>query len=472
MIGSSRLGGDNPQTLLLRSMLADKPAILLKLNEAGNGAADVSGNNLEGFYSGSPTFNQPRLSPGGGPSVFFSAANSYVDLDLRAVQRPNTVETFACWLQLPSAFVAGGALFSQAQTGGMICGLFVNSTTMQNYVYSAGSFKSCIFNPQTVLGTGVHHFAQVYDGAHVLVYVDGSVVASVAATGAIGYNDTTDAFLNRYNGASNTNLVMSDAALWAGTALNASQIAGLATASNYPSAVKALSPTAYWPLSEAGTGTTYADSSASGNGLSGTLSAFIGRSSRSIITTAPLDLAQALGTGGAVTFGTTGIPTGNSPWSEEVYILLPANPTAQLLLLLCGNQISGGEAGLWIDTTGAPFTSQGGARVVESASPIALGVPHQIGASWDGTTLKLFVDGVQVGSNGTFGAATLASGSPNKFGSTSSPANGLTPYLLAYGAVYPSALAPARFQAHYLAATQAGNQPRLTAVPDLIRASP
>lgn len=161
----------------------------------------------------------------------------------------------------------------------------------------------------------------------------------------------------------------------------------------YPDAVKADSPLRYYRLDEA-SGTVAYD--ASGSALNGTYTATGVTYGTTGLLTGDTDTAVTLnGTTGYITVPTTSLPSGNAPWSIEAVIKTPASFAATMEVVTFGvNGTTRGEPQLLIGPTGnaiAGTFSGDTAGFALSTSTI-----YHLAATWDGTTLTLYVAGSAV----------------------------------------------------------------------------
>ncbi len=157
------------------------------------------------------------------------------------------------------------------------------------------------------------------------------------------------------------------------------------------------------------------------------------------------------GTSGQILTPPTGLPTGNNAWSLEGWMNtsnLPASGKTQKLLAFGGWGSNGVRPAVYIDNGAALH-----AEVWGTSGPgytIATGAWHHFVATWDGTTLALWVDGASRTSF-TPGALSVAStygltiGSDVLGNTTGDFFNGL----LDECAIYSSALTPAQITNHY-----------------------
>ena len=112
------------------------------------------------------------------------------------------------------------------------------------------------------------------------------------------------------------------------------------------------------------------------------------------------------GTTGYISLPVTGLPTGNGAWSLECWFKISANPAGTAVLV---------NFGLWGTTRAAPHigvNSSGGVYAgtfngdTAATAGVSLNTWHHAAATWDGTTLRVFVDGA-AGPTATPGALAI-----------------------------------------------------------------
>jgi hypothetical protein len=111
-----------------------------------------------------------------------------------------------------------------------------------------------------------------------------------------------------------------------------------------------------------------------------------------------------------------GLATGNGAWSLECWFKIAANPAANATLVSFGTYgTAKSAAGIGMTTGGGIFVSSYSADTAATA-PVTLNVWHHAAATWDGTTLRIYLDGVASPTAtpgaltvGTHGAAFVAS---------------------------------------------------------------
>ncbi len=105
--------------------------------------------------------------------------------------------------------------------------------------------------------------------------------------------------------------------------------------------------------------------------------------------------------------GSNALPTGNGNWSVECWFKIAANPTTnpRLLCQFGDRGITRAAPGIVMNTSGGIFaTTQAGDTAATSA--VSLNVWHHAVATWDGTTLRIYLDGV-AGPTATPGALSI-----------------------------------------------------------------
>jgi Concanavalin A-like lectin/glucanases superfamily len=226
----------------------------------------------------------------------------------------------------------------------------------------------------------------------------------------------------------------------------------------YPNAIAADSPLAYYRLDD--TGSTLADSSA--NALNGTYGSSVTHGATGLVPTNS-DAAATFpgGTWSANGIATVATSTTLQPsnvtveaWVKET----TANSGGYIDLVSYGPQ-SGGQAwSLQItpsNTVSAWILTAAGGVYVEGSTVLSTGTAYQIACSWDGTNLRLYVNGALEAS--TTGSGSISYTGVGTTGLSIGGGQSTSRHLLAGSAddvsVFGSALAPARIQAHYAAAT-------------------
>ncbi|MEO7001906.1 MAG: LamG domain-containing protein [Ktedonobacterales bacterium] len=157
------------------------------------------------------------------------------------------------------------------------------------------------------------------------------------------------------------------------------------------------------------------------------------------------------GTSQYVTLPTSGpgsaLPVGNAAWSLEAWVKLTANPGAAAVVVGFGTWGTNGAcAYLGIDSGGHAFASVYGTNTAPG-SVLSLNAWHHLVGTWDGTTLRCYVDGAQVGTAAPTGVSIGATGAriaANPASTTGSFFGGGVDEV----AIYAAALSATRVSAH------------------------
>lgn len=233
----------------------------------------------------------------------------------------------------------------------------------------------------------------------------------------------------------------------------------------YSAEVLADSPIAYYRLNETGT-TTITDSS--GNGHTGTLTKDAGsfaytQGVTGLIagTDTATQFANHSNQGDYIDLGNSSAFRLTSAFTLEAWVKIPSGQTQFAPLI--ANVFSGGNVNYALGSfdTGSIESLKpsvgfynGAFRLAQSASNLSLDVRHHLVGTWDGTILRLYVDGTEVATN-TPGSSPATNTAAYRLASRWD--NGLTPYFLTgvldEVAIYGTALSAGRVTAHYVAGT-------------------
>ena len=252
-----------------------------------------------------------------------------------------------------------------------------------------------------------------------------------------------------------------DAAFLATTANPTSSLAAASTFYPYRDAVLADAPALYWRAAEA-SGTTATDSS--GSSRPGTYyNTTLGQVSPVVSEPKDRAIAVAATTRGMVTSTTSYVPP-TSGFSVEAWFKTTSTAGGRILGMggSSGSTIANNATSdrqLYLSPAGAVVFGVGSSTRVTLASTGAAynnGAWHHVVATYDGTTMRLYVDGVAAGSR-TGGVPNLTSGfwragAENLSSWPTPPTSNYFTGTLDELAVYPTALSPTRVSAHYSAA--------------------
>ena len=383
-------------------ILADAPVGYWRLGEtAGTVAADSSGNAHPGTIAGGVTLNQPGAPGITDPAMVFNGITGYVDIGAPSALKVTGAFSVECWVRY-TVFGNVRGLFTYADNALSGWGVFVHSGvggiqfvgttaaggTLWNFA-SAGLFNDNQW----------HHVVATWDGTTAAngakIYVDTVVVTqATAAAGVLGYPagasariaDSLFASPNKFAG------TLDEVALY-GYALSPAQINAhyLLGVPSYAQRVLADYPTGYWRLGEP-SGLSAADSS--GNAHAGTISGGV-----------TLGVAGTIAGDTGATFdgaaGTGQIALGTMPsplvCSYEAWVkTTEVNNQSPIL-----TNYNAGSAGFYFGK-GVPVVGQGKLFVyapiqgltMYSVASIATGLWTHVVATYDGTTVRMYVNGV------------------------------------------------------------------------------
>jgi hypothetical protein len=165
-------------------VLADAPSAYWRLGEAsGPSAADASGNGHTGTYVGGPTLGVAG-AVGGDTAASFDGSSQYVSIPGFDISSAITVEA---WVE-PAAGGETAKIVGKHGSSNPIAGtLGVFEGSPEFEITTGGDYHS-VFGGSTLPVGSWSHVVGTYDGSTVILYVDGSEVASTPASGAIATN--------------------------------------------------------------------------------------------------------------------------------------------------------------------------------------------------------------------------------------------------------------------------------------------
>src|SRR5258708_972299 len=156
-------------------------------------------------------------------------------------------------------------------------------------------------------------------------------------------------------------------------------------------------------------------------------------------------------TAGAALFWNIGTASqaGNGPWTIEGWMQFAANPASNQAFFAIGNTTSGTSVNLTLKTDGHVQVDTNTTVLITSTGVLATNTPHYVCATYDGTTLSLYIDGITANTTATPGVLALTS---SKIGILCDAAGGrLFVGTIDEVAYFSTSLSTARVQAHYLA---------------------
>lgn len=418
-----------------RVVLAAAPSAYYRLGDSGLSAGDSGGSNLTGRIGAnvarnsrslltSESFNAAVQLPGGTSidTNFISVAAS------TKLQPPGTVSV-ETWVQESRPAVSTSDLVAYgSRTSGLSYTLQVLAnntlaafvTTSSGYGFVASTTAMSVARPYLVDLT--------YTGKELAIYVDGALEGSSATTGSLSYarpSATNGLTIGSANDSTRPVFagVLDEVAVFS-QALTAAQIAshwtagtGVAVASKVPeyaTVVGADAPLAFYRLDD--TSRVAADASANASAASyGT--AVVGGVS-GLLSTAPTDTAAKFSGGqssvnAAVTTARNTKLEPQRAVSVEAWVDVGNSSAGTLDLVSYGPEklgqpytlqlLADGKVALFITTRGGA-----GYGFVQSATSLRLNTPHLVDATYDGSTMRIFVDGVLDASAAVTGALSYA----------------------------------------------------------------
>jgi hypothetical protein len=470
-----------------RTILADAPAAYYRLDDNGPTAADSSGvaPPLSGTYGANVNTRGPSLlsveAADGAAQFNGGSAVPASVISIPGAPRLQPVQslTVEAWVSVgradttPVDLVSYGSYGSEPAAQAYTLQLLPNGaigaaiSTAGGRAFVAGNTILAPHRPYLVDAT--------YDGSNLAIDVDGSPDASVPLTGQLTYPPARVAqtlSLGAAVGSSGQALVgtLDEVAVYR-TALTPARIAahwtagsGLAVAppvSEYVSAVRWDSPLAFYRLSDA----TNVAVDATANHIDAAYGAAVERDVAGLVLT---DLTNngaqfpggASSPAAAVTTGRTIELEPPQTVSVEAWLELTSDPAETTDLVSYGPHALGQPYTLQVfanGTVGMLVSTTTGTGVVHGRTVLGRSVPHIVDATYDGTIMKIYVDGALDNSEPLTGPLDYRA---------ESPADGLSmgtsfddPGGLAFAgelddvAVYGRALSAQRVWAHWAAGT-------------------
>lgn len=224
---------------------------------------------------------------------------------------------------------------------------------------------------------------------------------------------------------------------------------------SYSSEVLADSPFIYLHLNET-SGTVAADSS--GNGHNGTYNGTVTLNQAGVVHDSG-DAAVTLdGSTGYVSCPSTGVPTGNNPWTQEAWFKVIAHSSLGVIVGW-GTNTTLEEPNFYIDSTGTLFMSTWNTDT--SVQALTNGVWYHVVTTWDGTTHSCYVNG-SLAKTSTPGTVATPTSPAFTIGRNPNPSEFFANITIQEVSAYATCLSAARVQAHYLAGLALLTQTRAT----------
>jgi chitodextrinase len=376
--------------------------------DAGSGAsaADATGNGNTGTITNAVWTTAGKH----GGALVFDGTSSYVTVADRAALDLTTALTVEAWVYPTSSSAGSAAIVAKERTGGgMPYGLETTGGAPDAYVNvgataSSGGAAALPLNAWS-------HVAATYDGTTLALYVNGTQVSSATAAGPLSTSADplrigADLTWGEYFDGRIDDVRLYDHAL-SGAEVQTDMNTGVAPPAPPPPPAPA-PPVAAFSF-DAGTGTTASDDS--GNGHTGTLS--------NAGWTAAGKFGGALSFNGSSSYVT--VPDGaaldfSTSLTLEAWVYPTASGAGSSGIL--AKERTGGGLPYGVETTGGnpdAYVNAGGTTVASSSAALPLNTWSHVASTFDGTTLRLYVNGTQVASTPAVGPIA-ASADPLRIG--------------------------------------------------------
>lgn len=437
-------------------VLADTPVTYYRLGDtSGTTATDDAGNAHHLTYSGAYTLGQTGLqvSDSNG-AVLFSGGRADAggfaswmdtaggDMTIEALINPSTVSGTRT---IAARYVAGQSFSNAAWS------LRMDGNTLAFYVFT-GSF-SAISSSITLSAGNTYHVAVTYNGTtdDVTMYINGVS----RGTGTVAMNTSSAPLVigcNSNLSAEDFSGVIDEVAFYStcltSTRVNAHYTAATTTppppapSDPYGLEVMADTPVQYLRLADT-SGTTALD--LSGNVRNGVYvnTPTLGEPAGVSGTTASVRFTRS--SSERVDLATAGIPTGNNPYTLEVWCKPASIDNSQGLFQVGTGGTNFQSNAIRLDTAPGYYNYWWGSDALAASGLMTANNWHHIVATHDGSTRTLYLDGVQIASASVSGHDNVVT-SP-----TLGKANG-TEYFDGWiqdAAIYDYALSSGRVTAHY-----------------------
>jgi outer membrane protein assembly factor BamB len=288
--------------------------------------------------------------------------------------------------------------------------------------FNVGGSALTVSSPSALAANTSYHVVATYDGTTGRLYLNGNLVASAAKSGTLsGYISGYGLAIGDDAGFSDPAFkgTIDEVAVYAGKALSATQVlnhynAGTSsstpaptpsptitpvptptpTAAGYPAVILGDGPSAYYRLDD--TGSTANDSS--GNNVSGSVGGSVTEGVHGLILGS--DTAMTLpgrgGTAGTITVAPSSLLQPASAVSVEAWIRPSTAPSAHAVALAYGSDAHVAPYEIYFNNGKivAQFGLTTGTLMVSTASSVNVGDVYHIVSTYDGSTGRLYVNGM------------------------------------------------------------------------------
>lgn len=437
------------------AVLADAPVGYWKLDEAtGTAAADSSGGGRTGTIVNTPVLGAAGVFPGERAITFAAASSQQVSV----ASLPTTViDNYAieCWVKLTALPTASVLFLMNGDDGAPNGGWGVGAGTA-NAVDGFFGGVSQFSSTHTFTTLGWHHIVMTREAGTDKFYVNGVLYGAAATPApkapvgglAIGCQPRAGSTPYRFVSATMNHLAVYNIALTAAK-VSAHYNALAVPGSPYATAVIADAPASYWKLDQP-TGS-YVDQRPAN--IPG---APAGTVTRNVFGGADGGWGAGLHAQGSIAFGNNYGFAGVGAFSVEMWVKRTGDSTGYAKVFNKNGTAAGTSGWGWQQNAASDVTP--GALTVSRTSTTAgqtLGTAiltlnqwYHVVQTYDGTTMKLYVDGVQVGSVASPESIT-DSANALTLGGPTGVAAGEWPGQADELAIYTTALPAARILAHY-----------------------
>ena len=396
---------------------ADAPIRYYRFDEAaGTTAYDAMGSGYNGTLHGGVTLGATGALTGDSDKAYtFAAASSqYVDAATTGLPSGNAAFSLECWFKVAGAPVSGVFNLMQFGATGANNSFVVYMDTSARILVAPLSGGGSVLSAAVTTGA-YHHLVTTWDGTTLRLYIDGVANGTPATPGAMALGtsffyvgvENTGSLTNYYSG-------QIDEVAFYSTALSAARVNAHYTAgtvspasSIFATSLMSYNPLRYYRMDEAA-GTTMTDMMRSVNGTYsgagvtyGVTGALSGDSDKAVT------LASA--SSGNATAATTNLPTGNSAWTIGALVKFASNPGTAYSIVGFGAVGTKTEGYIYINSAGKAVVATNGGPTCTSTNNLSTGAYHFVVATWDGTSITLYVDGTATGTPSGAGPLNVGS---------------------------------------------------------------
>ncbi len=148
-------------------------------------ATDLGSNSFHGTVHGATLGPDRKGQPN--MAYTFNGTSDYIDLGNSALFRPTDQVTLSLWASADwENITADCALAGNTHSGGYELYILADPGVIQGLVRRSGSYAA-VSRSLTGLAPGWHHFALVSDSTNTFLFVDATLMATVAKSGPIQY---------------------------------------------------------------------------------------------------------------------------------------------------------------------------------------------------------------------------------------------------------------------------------------------